>query len=139
MFIQTQETPNPDSLKFLPGRDVLGNGTMDFPTYEAAYSSPLAKLLFRIEGVKAVFFGKDFITVSKDENAEWGILKPEIFAVVMDFFASGLPLVTDAKPNVDTQINEDDDEIVQMIKELLDTRIRPTVQEVSEIQHTIYA
>lgn len=79
--------------------------------------------------MRGVFFGGDFITVSKQEDAEWGVLKPEIFATIMDFFASGLPLVHDAKPNADTQINEDDDETVMMIKELLDTRIRPTVQE----------
>lgn len=103
MFIQTQETPNPDSLKFLPGVDVLGNGTMDFPTGTTTAGSPLAKLLFRIEGVRSVFFGADFITISKQEDAEWGILKPELFAVIMDFFASGLPVVTDAKPNTDTR------------------------------------
>lgn len=130
MFIQTQETPNPDSLKFLPGIDVLGQGsTMDFPTATSGHCSPLAKILFRIDGVRSVFFGADFITISKHPEAEWSVLKPELFAVVMDFFASGLPVVIDAKPNSDTQINEDDDETVMMIKELLDTRIRPTVQE----------
>ncbi|XP_058839403.1 NFU1 iron-sulfur cluster scaffold homolog, mitochondrial-like [Topomyia yanbarensis] len=130
MFIQTQDTPNPDSLKFLPGVPVLEKGqTMDFPTPAAAMCSPLGKLLFRIEGVRSVFFGPDFVTISKHEDAEWRLIKPEVFAVVMDFFASGLPVVTDAKPTGDTQINEDDDETVQMIKELLDTRIRPTVQE----------
>lgn len=112
----------------------------------------LAKLLFRIEGVRGVFFGSDFITVSKHEDAEWGLLKPEIFAIIMDFFASGLPVVNEKKPNADTgknhrkwisqkknshylfplisiEIHEDDDETVMMIKELLDSRIRPTVQE----------
>lgn len=92
-------------------------------------SSPLAKLLFRIEGVKSVFFGGDFITISKQEDAEWRILKPEIFAVIMDFFATGLPIVSEHTPDADTQINDDDDETVAMIKELLDSRIRPTVQE----------
>ena len=131
MFIQTQDTPNPDSLKFLPGIDVLGKGnTMDFPSVSTAQKSPLAKLLFRIEGVRSVFFGGEFITVSKMEDAEWRIIKPEIFAVIMDFFASGLPLVLEGKTqNADTEINEDDDETVMMIKELLDSRIRPTVQE----------
>lgn len=130
MFIQTQDTPNPDSLKFLPGVPVLEKGqTMDFPTPASSLSSPLAKLLFRIEGVRSVFFGADFVTISKQEEAEWRLIKPEVFAVIMDFFASGLPVVTDVKPTSDTQINEDDDETVQMIKELLDTRIRPTVQE----------
>lgn len=131
MFIQTQETPNPNCLKFLPGVPVLGSGeTMDFPNGQSAYRSPLCKLLFRIEGVKSIFFGPDFITVTKlDEDVEWRILKPEIFATIMDFFASGLPVITESEPSSDTQITEEDDETVQMIKELLDTRIRPTVQE----------
>ncbi|XP_076680614.1 NFU1 iron-sulfur cluster scaffold homolog, mitochondrial [Andrena cerasifolii] len=131
MFIQTQDTPNPNSLKFLPGVKVLEQGqTKDFPNATEAYCSQLAKMLFRIEGVKSVFFGPDFITVTKlDEDVEWKLLKPEIFAVIMDFFASGVPILSENQPAADTQINEDDDEIVQMIKELLDTRIRPTVQE----------
>ncbi|KAJ8932405.1 hypothetical protein NQ314_014662 [Rhamnusium bicolor] len=131
MFVQTQETPNPNSLKFLPGEQVLEPGqTIDFPNGQAAYCSPLGKMLFRIEGVKSVFLGPDFITVTKvDDDVDWKILKPEIFATIMDFFASGLPILNEATPNTDTQINEDDDETVQMIKELLDTRIRPTVQE----------
>lgn len=131
MFIQTQDTPNPNSLKFIPGVSVLGEGsTKDFPSAKDAYCSPLAKMLFRIEGVKAIFFGPDFITVTKlDEDIEWKLLKPEIFATIMDFFASGLPIMDESQPAADTQINTDDDEVVQMIKELLDTRIRPTVQE----------
>ncbi|KAL6447818.1 hypothetical protein ACFW04_000145 [Cataglyphis niger] len=132
MFIQTQDTPNPNSLKFIPGVSVLGEGcTKDFPSAKDAYCSSLAKMLFRIEGVKAVFFGPDFITVTKvDEDVEWKLLKPEIFATIMDFFASGLPIMDEtSQPATDTQINADDDEIVQMIKELLETRIRPTVQE----------
>lgn len=130
MFIQTQDTPNPDSLKFLPGVAVLGQGnTMDFPTVQAAYCSPLAKLLFRIEGVRSVFFGGDFITISKMEDAEWSVIKPEVYAVIMDFFVSSLPILTESQPNSDTQINEDDDDTVMMIKELLDSKIRPTVQE----------
>lgn len=150
MFIQTQDTPNPNSLKFLPGRNVLEAGqTMDFPNGQAAFCSPLAKLLFRIDGVKGVFFGPEFITITRnDEDVDWKLLKPEIFATIMDFFASGLPVLKDAQPNSDTrnsfefflfdvpnvifaitEINEDDSEVVQMIKELLDTRIRPTVQE----------
>ncbi|XP_026846664.1 NFU1 iron-sulfur cluster scaffold homolog, mitochondrial [Drosophila persimilis] len=130
MFIQTQDTPNPDSLKFLPGVEVLGKGnTYDFPSGTAAHCSPLAKLLFRVEGVRAVFFGSDFITISKEESAEWSLIKPEVFAVIMDFFASGLPILHEARPNADTEILDDDDETVMMIKELLDTRIRPTVQE----------
>jgi Fe-S cluster biogenesis protein NfuA len=134
MFIQTQETPNPASLKFVPGRQVLeGGGTIDFPTKKSALVSPLAKLLFRIEGVRSVFFGPEFITVTKmdDDTVEWKVMKPEIYATIMDFFSTGLPVINeDAQPtNTDTEIFEDDDDTVAMIKELLDTRIRPTVQE----------
>ncbi|KAL1123524.1 hypothetical protein AAG570_002601 [Ranatra chinensis] len=131
MYIRTQDTPNPNSMKFLPGREVLeGNQTMDFPDVSSASCSPLAKLLFRIEGVKAVFFGPEFITVTRvDEETDWKTLKPEVFATIMDFFATGLPILSEVKPHDDTQINEDDSETVQIIKELLDTRIRPTVQE----------
>ncbi|XP_046737617.1 NFU1 iron-sulfur cluster scaffold homolog, mitochondrial-like [Diprion similis] len=131
MFIQTQDTPNPNSLKFLPGVAVLESGqTKDFPTGSDAYCSPLAKMLFRIEGVKSIFFGSDFITVTKvDEDVDWKLIKPEVFATIMDFFASGLPVLSEEQPSSDTKIQDDDDETVQMIKELLDTRIRPTVQE----------
>merc|ERR1711994_1101145 len=130
MFIQTQETPNPNSLKFLPGRTVLESGTMDFPNVRAAYASPLAKQLFRINGVKGVFFGTDFITVTKiDDEIEWQLVKPEIFATVMDFFTTGLPVVNEESLNNTEETDEEEDETVAMIKELLDTRIRPTVQE----------
>lgn len=130
MFIQTQETPNPNSLKFIPGVKVLDAGTMDFPNGQGAHRSQLAKLLFRIPGVKSVFFGADFITVTKnDDELEWKTLKPDIFATIMDFFATGLPVVTEGPPPQDTTILPEDSETVQMIKELLDTRIRPTVQE----------
>ncbi|GFS15724.1 NFU1 iron-sulfur cluster scaffold-like protein, mitochondrial [Elysia marginata] len=130
MFIQTQDTPNPNSLKFMPGVEVLESGTYDFPNPQSAHCSPLAKMLFRIDGVKGVFFSRDAITITKaDDDMEWGVMKPEIFAVIMDFFASGLPVLTDEKPSGDTVIHEDDDETVALIKELLDTRIRPTVQE----------
>jgi len=133
MFIQTQETPNPQSLKFLPGCSVLeGGGTYDIPSISAAQGSPLAKLLFRIEGVKGVFFGQDFITITKhdDDLYEWKIMKPEIYATIMDFFNSGLPIVNAGVETAGaTEIYDDDDDTVAMIKELLDTRIRPTVQE----------
>lgn len=105
MFIQTQDTPNPNSLKFLPGRSVLEPGqTMDFPNGQSTHCSPLAKMLFRIEGVKAIFFGPDFITVTRiDEEVDWKVMKPEIFATIMDFFASGLPVLKDVVPNSDTR------------------------------------
>lgn len=105
LFIQTQETPNPNSVKFLPGRQVLeAKQTIDFPNGQAAYCSPLGKLLFRIEGVKSVFLGPDFITITKsDDDIDWKVLKPEIFATIMDFFASGLPVLNEANPNEDTR------------------------------------
>ncbi|CAH2274750.1 NFU1 iron-sulfur cluster scaffold homolog, mitochondrial isoform X1 [Pelobates cultripes] len=130
MFIQTQETPNPNSVKFIPGRAVLDGGTMDFPNRAAAFCSPLARHLFRIEGVKGVFFGPDFVTITKEsEEIDWNLMKPDIYATLMDFFSSGLPVVTEDAPRSDSAVTEDDDEVVAMIKELLDTRIRPTVQE----------
>ncbi|XP_065601240.1 NFU1 iron-sulfur cluster scaffold homolog, mitochondrial [Cyrtonyx montezumae] len=130
MFIQTQDTPNPNSLKFIPGKEVLESRTMEFSSPAAAFCSPLARQLFRIEGVKSVFFGPDFITITKEsEDLDWNLLKPDIYATIMDFFASGLPVVTEEAPRTDTAQSEEDDEVVLMIKELLDTRIRPTVQE----------
>ncbi|CAG0893685.1 unnamed protein product [Darwinula stevensoni] len=130
MFIQTQDTPNPNSLKFHPGVKVLESGTLDFQSPGEAHVSPLARQLFRIDGVKAVFLGPTFVTVTKvDDEMEWSVLKPEIFATIMDFFSSGLPIVTGELPSPDTQIEGDDDETVILIKELLDTRIRPVVQE----------
>lgn len=130
LFIQTQETPNPNSMKFIPGTVVLENGTLDFPNIISANKSPLAKLLFRIDGVKSVFFGHDFITITKiEENVQWKVLKPDIFATVMDFFASGLPVVTEETKTEEHKVSGEENETVLMIKELLDSRIRPTVQE----------
>ncbi|KAF1389700.1 hypothetical protein PFLUV_G00076210 [Perca fluviatilis] len=131
MFVQTQDTPNPNSLKFLPGCTVLESGTMEFASPRDAHCSPLARQLFRIEGVKSVFLGPDFITITRpDSNMEWRVIKPDVFAAIMDFFTSGLPVVNeDSTPSADTAPSDDDDEVVAMIKELLDTRIRPTVQE----------
>ncbi|CAG7716817.1 unnamed protein product [Allacma fusca] len=133
MFIRTQDTPNPNSLKFYPGTQVLESGTVDFPNPAAAGNSTLAKMLFRIEGVKSVFFGQDFVTVTKmDDEVEWKLLKPEIYATIMDFFASGLPVYTPSKDESAGEAADADgeeDETVLLIKELLDSRIRPTVQE----------
>ena len=131
MFIRVQDTPNPNSLKFIPGCEVLENGTVDFPTPSHGHRSPLARQLFHIKGVRSVFFGKDFITISKsdDDDVSWVLLKPDIYAVIMDFFSSNLPILRDDEPAQDTVATENDSEIVLLIKELLDTRIRPTVQE----------
>lgn len=130
MFIRVQDTPNPNSLKFIPGVDVLESGTLDLPSASHAYRSPLARLLFRINGVKAIFYGKDFITITRSEDAPtWVLLKPEIYATIMDFFSSNLPILSADQPQDDSAPSDDDDEVVALIKELLDCKIRPTVQE----------
>eukprot|EP00698_Gefionella_okellyi_P014958 TRINITY_DN4182_c0_g1_i1.p1 TRINITY_DN4182_c0_g1~~TRINITY_DN4182_c0_g1_i1.p1 ORF type:complete len:316 (+),score=35.37 TRINITY_DN4182_c0_g1_i1:126-950(+) len=131
MFIRTDSTPNPLSLKFFPGRTVLEQGAMEFRGIREAnvQHSPLAKRLFAIEGVESLYFAKDFISVNKTEDAEWQVLKPNVFATLMDFFASGVPVYTDELPVSDTTILDSDSETVAMIKELIDTRIRPVVQE----------
>lgn len=129
LSIQTQDTPNPRSLKFLPGKPVLGSGTLDFPSPSSAGGSSLARDLFGIEGVKSVFFGPDFITVTKtDEDVEWTDIKRHALEAIAKFFESGDPITTGAA-HPESSHSEDDDDIVSMIKELLDTRIRPTVQE----------
>ncbi|KAF6165981.1 hypothetical protein GIB67_012878 [Kingdonia uniflora] len=131
MFIQTQSTPNPSSLMFYPGAPVMEVGSADFPNARSAMNSPLAKALYGIDGITRVFFGSDFITVSKSDDGTWDILKPEVFAAIMDFYTSGQPLFLDANAAAakDTAIHDDDSETVAMIKELLETRIRPAVQD----------
>lgn len=126
MFIQTEETPNPATLKFLPGRDVLGAGTADFPAPESARTSPLAQRLFEVEGVTRVFLGADFITVTKADGQDWYLLKPSILGAIMEHFAAGRPVLTEAMAD-DNAVSEDDDEVVTQIKELLDMRVRPAV------------
>ncbi|KAJ9159796.1 hypothetical protein P3X46_025269 [Hevea brasiliensis] len=131
MFIQTQSTPNPSSLMFYPGKPVMEVGSADFPNARSAMNSPLAKALYGIDGISRVFFGSDFVTVTKSDDASWDFLKPEIFAAIMDFYSSGQPLFLDSETAAakDTAIHEDDSETVAMIKELLETRIRPAVQD----------
>ncbi|KZV24238.1 nifU-like protein 4, mitochondrial [Dorcoceras hygrometricum] len=123
MFIQTQSTPNPSSLMFYPGKPVMEAGSSDFPNPRSAMSSPLAKTIFGIDGITRVFFGSDFVTVTKSEGISWDILKPQIYAAIMDFYSSGQPLILDlnAAASMDTAISEDDSETVAMIKELLET------------------
>ncbi len=123
MFIQTEATPNPATLKFLPGQEVLASGNADFPSAEAAGRSPLARKLFEIESVERVFFGLDFISVTKSDG-EWPHLKPAILGVIMEHFTAGLT-VMDAAESLDD--GEEDDETVKQIKELLDVRVRPVV------------
>ncbi|EFJ50828.1 hypothetical protein VOLCADRAFT_88148 [Volvox carteri f. nagariensis] len=131
MFIQTQPTPNPNSLMFVPGKPVMESGTLEFSSAREGMKSPLAKKLFAIDGITSVFFGSDFVTVTKRDDFTWPVLKPDIFAAIMDFYSSGEPLVSDAAAlaSSDTAIHPDDSEVVAMIKELLETRIRPAVQE----------
>jgi Fe-S cluster biogenesis protein NfuA len=124
MFIQTEQTPNPATLKFLPGRPVMESGTADFTTMEAAARSPLAQSLFRVGGVRGVFLGSDFVTVTKDEDREWHIIKPAILGAIMEHFTSGKPVIS---ADASAEVAGEDDEIVAQIKELLDTRVRPAV------------
>jgi Fe-S cluster biogenesis protein NfuA len=126
MFIQTEQTPNPATLKFLPGREVLGRGTADFTGAEQAARSPLAQRLFEIEGIVGVFLGYDFVTITKTDARDWYLLKPQILGTIMEHFTSGKPVLLEETAD-DNAVNEDDDEIVQQIKELLDTRVRPAV------------
>jgi Fe-S cluster biogenesis protein NfuA len=135
MFIQTEATPNPATLKFLPGKEVLLEGTADFRDAEsAAAASPLAGKLFSISGVTGVFFGYDFVTVTKNDSLEWQHLKPAILGAIMEHFMSGAPVMAHSGPSASERADEDgefydqaDEEIVLTIKELLDTRVRPAV------------
>ena len=126
MFIQTEQTPNPATLKFLPGREVMASGTADFPTPEAASRSPLAERLFQIDGVTGVFLGSDFVTVTKEPGREWQLLKPAILGALMEHLTSGLPIVH-AVASGDGAGAEPESEVVAQIRELLDTRVRPAV------------
>jgi Fe-S cluster biogenesis protein NfuA len=135
MFIQTEATPNPATLKFLPGKEVLREGTADFRDAEnAATSSPLAGRLFSIPGVTGIFFGYDFITVTKEEGPDWQHLKPAILGAIMEHFMSGAPVMAAGGQAATDRIDADgeffdeaDSEIVVTIKELLETRVRPAV------------
>jgi Fe-S cluster biogenesis protein NfuA len=127
MFIQTESTPNPATLKFLPGRDVMGEGAVaDFPSAETAGRSPLAKALFSIPEVSRVFFGADFISVTK-RDGDWKHLKPAILGAVMEHFTQGHPLIEGSAAETDDSASDDDSEIVAQIKELIETRVRPAV------------
>jgi len=130
MFIQTEATPNPATLKFLPGRSVLETGTLDLRSRDEAAQSPLAERLFAVDGVRGVFFGSDFIAVTKDDDAEWQHLKPMILGGIMEHFMSGAPLLNSASPEpaeVDEFFDTADAETVATIKELIETRVRPAV------------
>ena len=128
MFIETEGTPNPATLKFLPGRSVMDIGTADFASAGSALRSPLATVLFRLDGVGRVFLGSDFITVTRTDETDWQTLKPRVLGAIMDHFVSGLPVIdSDDGDSVEEDTDPADQEVVEAIKELLDTRVRPAV------------
>ena len=128
MFIQTESTPNPATLKFLPGETVMEHGTADFPDLDSANSSPLAERLFALNGVTGVFLGNDFVTVTKQDSIDWEHIKPSILGAIMDHFQSGAPVIHGEQTgSVHAQHLGEDTEIVGQIKELLDSRVRPAV------------
>ncbi|KAK6528419.1 hypothetical protein TWF281_009660 [Arthrobotrys megalospora] len=132
LFIQTEPTPNPDALKFIPGLPVLPQNasSIEYTSGRQTTNSPLARSLFQLDGVTSVFYGPDFITVTKAPDSLWHLLKPEVFALITEYLNNGAPVVQgEILENEDTKAQEGDSEVVSMIKELLDTRIRPAIQE----------
>ena len=127
MFIQTDTTPNPASLKFLPGRVVMERGTADFRSVEEANSSILAQNLFKIEGVEGVFFGSDFISITKSENFDWQILKPSVLGAISVHYESDASIIDKIENTEKNSTVTKDSEIIVQIKELLDTKVRPAV------------
>lgn len=129
MFIQTESTPNPATLKFLPGQTVLEAGTADFPSAETSDASPLAARIFAVQGVSGVFFGTDFVTVTKTDAVEWDHIKPAILGAIMEHYQSGQPVMAGDATAASGHADHDgpDAEVVGQIKELLDTRVRPAV------------
>jgi Fe-S cluster biogenesis protein NfuA len=135
MFIETELTPNPATIKFLPGEAVMPSGTRDFPDAESAAASPLASALFDLGDVSGVFFGRDFVSVTAGEGVDWSALKPQVVAMLLDHFITGAPLFAgpDASgiviPADDDQIADDpaDAEVIEQIKELIEVRVRPAV------------
>ena len=129
MFIQTESTPNPATLKFLPGQSVLDMGTADFPSADTADKSPLARRIFAVENVAGVFFGTDFVPVTKADGAEWDHMKPAILGAIMEHFQSGDPVMGGGAQagGGHAEHHGEDGEIVGQIKSLLDPRVRPAV------------
>ena len=129
MFIQTEKTPNPETLKFIPGRPILKSGTAEFKTEEDAADAPLAQSLFKIGGVRSVFFATDFLSVTREEDEDWDLLKTHIMAVLMDHFTAGLPIVNDMAPaeGLTSAGREDETEIEKQIRELIEQRVQPAV------------
>ena len=128
MFIQTEETPNPATLKFLPGTTVITSGNIEFRSLDEASRSPLAQALFSVNGVASVFFAEEFISITKDEETDWQLMKPSLLGVIMEHFTAQRPVLLDNQDNhVSDSSPEEDDEIISQIKELLYTRVRPAV------------
>ena len=129
MFIQTESTPNPATLKFLPGQSVMEIGTADFPSTESASARPLAERLFAVDGTEGVFLGADFVTITKAEAVDWDHIKPALLGAIMEHFQSGAPVILDGQKMVAATGDYEaaDEPIVVQIKELLDTRVRPAV------------
>ena len=127
MFIQTEDTPNPETLKFMPGENVLQKGTKDFSNLEAAKISPLASRIFEVDGVSRVFLGSDFISVTKNIGDDWNALKPSILAAIMEHYTSGFPVLNDIQKNDLKDNIVEDTETIKQIKDLLETRVRPAV------------
>ncbi|MBN8530685.1 MAG: NifU family protein [Alphaproteobacteria bacterium] len=128
MFIQTENTPNPLTMKFLPGVTVLASGTATITDKaDAKKRSPLAHALFGIEHVTSVFLAEDFITVTKAEDVAWSTLKPAVLTTIMEHFVAGLKVLNDGEANAETKLDDNEDPIVKQIKELIDTRVRPAV------------
>ena len=127
MFIQTEDTPNPETLKFIPGNIIMKSGTADFSSKELATNSPLALRLFEIDGVSRVFFATDFISVTKVPQLDWNTLKPSILTGIMDHFSSGLPAINMSDDKDNELSKSEDSETIKQIKDLLETRVRPAV------------
>jgi Fe-S cluster biogenesis protein NfuA len=127
MFIETEGTPNPATLKFLPGRDVMGTGTADFASSATADRSPLAAALFALDGVARVFLGADFITITKSDESAWAALRPQVLGTIMEHFVAGRPVIEGVGEDAAEDVAPEDADVVAQIKELLDTRVRPAV------------
>ena len=127
MFIQTEDTPNPETLKFITGEIILKKGTADFSSKEYASDSPLASRLFEIDGVSRVFLATDFISVTKDPQLDWNNLKPSILTGIMEHYSTGLPAINETDDKETEVNNNEDSETIKQIKDLLETRVRPAV------------
>jgi Fe-S cluster biogenesis protein NfuA len=127
MFIQTETTPNPATLKFIPGVEVTGGEPVNCSNFQEARVSPLAENLFKIPSVRGVFLGADFITITKSEDTDWSLLKPEVLTTIMEHFVAGRPVLVDNERGSENYYDENDSELVKQIKEIIEFRVRPAV------------